>query len=292
MKQTLLLIIGIIISFSLDAQNSETYMTSKLVPGCPKEIETVQNHLNLSDMSYALLQTGIDTLQIMFGEFYGGKGYWISLLNNDEILTWSTVKLIFDKEAGIFSKSIDIEYDNSSKLISVEILHDSSSNEIQYLWLDDNIMSNTMKIKKIDKPIQEGIPFPLLKVKTLNGNSLNIHDLIGKYVVINWWATTCGPCLNEMPGLNSLVDKYKDNSDIVFIAIANDKKDVLDNFLKIKDFKYMQTIGDIEASKLFGVSYPKHVIVNTEGIVTFYGEGGSEDRSVEIDLVLNKLIDE
>lgn len=292
MKQIFIISIVLVISIRISAQ--EPISTSKLIPGCPKEIEFIQNQMNLSNMNYAKLSTGIDTLSVMFGEFTknGNKDYWISLFNKDKLLIWTIVKLLADNETGLYSNNLDIKFDNSSKKISVKIIHNVSNGEIQYSWLDDNEYNRTVIIKSIDMPLQKGKIFPELKVETLNGDSISIKDLIGKFVVINWWATGCGPCRVEIPGLNSLVDKYKNNSNIVFLAIAFDKKEILENFQKSKEFKYIQTLGDMETSKLFGTSYPKHVILDKEGMISFYCEGGSEDRHLNIEEELKKIIKE
>lgn len=294
MKQIFFILIGLLLTFSLNAQKTKTYLTSKLVSGCPKEIEFIQTQMHLSGINYAHLRTGIDSLKVMFGEFTqdNDKGYWISLFNNDKLLTCKLFQLKSDDGTSILSNPIDIKYDNSSKVISVKIQHNSTTGEIQYLWKSDNKMSETATVNDIDKPIQKGKLFPPLKLITLNGDSISIKDFIGKYIVINWWATGCGPCIAEIPGLNSLVDKYKNNSNVIFIAIAFDKKEALETFLKLKEFKYLQTRGDKETSKLFGESFPRHVIVNKEGQISFYCEGGSENRYVDIDEELKKIIKE
>ena len=53
-------------------------------------------------------------------------------------------------------------------------------------------------------------------------------------IVLNLWSTTCGPCIAEIPQLNNVAEKYKSDSDIVFIAVSYDKKDkeTIEDFLK------------------------------------------------------------
>ena len=84
--------------------------------------------------------------------------------------------------------------------------------------------------------------FPNLKLETLYGDTISIQDYKGKYLVINWWATSCINCWKEIPGLNKLVEKYKSNKDIVFLAIAFDKRDVLEHDLRKKEFNYLHAI--------------------------------------------------
>ncbi len=65
----------------------------------------------------------------------------------------------------------------------------------------------------------------------MNGAEYNLEDLRGKIVVINLWATYCPPCIEEMPKLNALVEKYQ-NKDVVFLAPTPDNKNLLEGFLQ------------------------------------------------------------
>jgi len=294
MKQTFLFFtLALLFTITLSAQKEPTTLTSKLVLGCPKEVEFIKNQINLSDISYSNLVTGIDSMDVMFGEFSqeGRKGYWITLFSKGNLMTFTMAQLQPTNESGYPSNTIDIKFDDSSKKISVQITHNTTTNEIHYLWVNNNQKSKKATIVEIEKPIQMGKKFPLINVKTLNGDSISISDFIGKYIVINWWATTCGPCRHEIPGLNSLVDKYQNNPDIVFLAIAFDKKSDLEYYLNLKEFKYIQTLGDKEISKLFGESFPKNLIVNPQGMITYYSEGGHENKYLDIDNELRKQMD-
>lgn len=291
MKKTFLFLTLILLfTISLNAQKAATPLTSKLVLGCPKEIEFIKNQLNLTDISYSNLETGIDAMAVMFGKFIqqGKKGYWITLFNKNELLTFTTSQLLSTDDSGFPSNTLDIKFDDSSKKISVQITHNTSTNSIYYLWLNNNQKSKIATIEKIEKPIQKDKMFPQIKVETLNGDSISISKFSGKYVVINWWATTCGPCRQEIPGLNTLVDKYKTNSNIVFLAIAFDKKSNIEYYLNLKEFKYIQTLGGKEVAELFGESFPKNIIVNPQGMITYYSEGGNENKYLDIDKELER----
>ena len=50
----------------------------------------------------------------------------------------------------------------------------------------------------------------------MSGGVLDVEDLKGKVVFINFWATWCPPCIAEMPSIQKLYDKYKDNPEIAF----------------------------------------------------------------------------
>ena len=63
---------------------------------------------------------------------------------------------------------------------------------------------------------------PYLRIKDRDGNQLELSALKGKVVFINFWATWCPPCLQEIPSIRRLQNKYKDNQDIVFLLIDID----------------------------------------------------------------------
>src|SRR5436853_6658072 len=74
-------------------------------------------------------------------------------------------------------------------------------------------MVDNFKKSLIGKPLAD------LSFVDLSGNKIQKKDLLGKVIVINFWFTSCQPCINEMPLLNNLVAAYKDTN-VVFIAPA------------------------------------------------------------------------
>jgi len=64
---------------------------------------------------------------------------------------------------------------------------------------------------------QPATPAPRLHVHTLDGQSWNLNDQRGQWVVVNFWATWCSPCLKEMPELSQL---HADNAAVEVIGLA------------------------------------------------------------------------
>ena len=131
---------------------------------------------------------------------------------------------------------------------------------------------------------------PGLTVETLNGEQVSLKSLRGKNVVVNWWATSCAPCIAEMPGLNKLVQQYESRSDIVFLAIAWNTKEELNRFFEERKFAYRQAIYNERASKIFGEAFPRNVIVDASGKVVYNKIGGGTDQSEEVEAAIQKHI--
>ncbi|SOD14269.1 Thiol-disulfide isomerase or thioredoxin [Pedobacter xixiisoli] len=139
----------------------------------------------------------------------------------------------------------------------------------------------TIKIKKeeraatLPKPrtsevFKDGEKFRFDKMKDLNGVKYDFKKDTGKVVVFNFWFINCPPCKKEIPELNELVAKYKENKDIVFIAIALDDAYALTSFLKSIPFNYgIIPDGRFYADKHGVKAYPTHVVVGKDGLVKF-----------------------
>ena len=71
----------------------------------------------------------------------------------------------------------------------------------------------------------------------LEGTTFTLDELKGKVVVINFWFVACKPCVEEIPELNELVEKYEEK-DVVFLSFALDNEKRLNSFLEKTPFKY------------------------------------------------------
>ncbi len=63
---------------------------------------------------------------------------------------------------------------------------------------------------------------PYLLLQSPDGKTLNIRDLKGKVVFINFWATWCPPCIAEMPSINALYKQFKNNPNVVIFPVDVD----------------------------------------------------------------------
>lgn len=292
MKKTLLSsLILLFISYSSFSQQQTDLVESRMDQGFPEEIGFIKDQINLIDVTQTELNTQIDSLNVKFGGFTQGtnEGYWIALLNKKDLLAFKTIHPSDSQMVGVYDTVI-VKYDNSSKMISVFIDYQKGSDKVLYSWLDGDEPSKMMVIETIEKPIEVGKTLPNFQITSLSGNSINTDDFRGKYLVINWWATSCGPCIGEMSGLNKLFEKYESDDRIKFLAIAWDSVDKVERLLTKKEFKYQQTLASSEVANILGESFPKHIIVDPNGIVSFYKEGGSLTVHEVLDEYLKKQL--
>lgn len=78
----------------------------------------------------------------------------------------------------------------------------------------------------------------------LKGQAQSLGQWRGKVLVVNYWATWCHPCREEMPGFSRLQDKYRDKG-VQFVGISIDTVDKIIEFQKTTPVSYPLLIGDI-----------------------------------------------
>lgn len=109
----------------------------------------------------------------------------------------------------------------------------------------------------------------------LNGNTNNTTNLKGKVVFINFWASWCPPCRAEMPSLNELYKKFKNDTSFVFLFInEDDDKAKAVSYIKNNHFSFpiFYTSGNVP-EEVFKGTLPTTIVINKEGKIVFQHEG-------------------
>ena len=111
--------------------------------------------------------------------------------------------------------------------------------------------------------------FPTLNVKDSTGSDVKINKYHKRFTLINFWATWCAPCVEELPSLDKLVIKFGENNiNIIAINVEKIKKEKAVNFLKNLKIKNFTTYFDdkFEVAKLLKLrGIPITIIINNEG---------------------------
>jgi thiol-disulfide isomerase/thioredoxin len=104
---------------------------------------------------------------------------------------------------------------------------------------------------KAKAPAEAGAAEVLLaaKIPDLKGQSQSLAQWQGKVLVVNFWATWCPPCREEIPQFIKVQDKYRDRG-LVFVGVALDKKDAVEAYAKEIGINYPVLLGDLDTIEL------------------------------------------
>ncbi len=171
---------------------------------------------------------------------------------------------------------------------------------VQVVSSDSNNPSNSISTSStagqvsstaVASPLAVGNAMPDFKLTDIYGKKWSSKELKSKIVVLNFWFVECPPCIAEMPSLNRLVEKYKNNGQVVFLAIANSGREKIKEFLTKREFNYVQIAREQSKSYLADweiQSYPQNMVVN-KGNIAFSFTGGTNSND---DFIFNLLSEE
>lgn len=204
----------------------------------------------------------------------------------------------FDESCGEFKTALQLEpkFSIVHYALGVSLAHlhqdDAARTEFSTFLASDTAAPNVHEraqryLDRID--LARARMAPPFSVTTLDGQHISLDSLAGKVVLIDFWATWCGPCREALPHVRDIAHRFQEQP-LVVISISLDKDEA-----KWKDFvaknqmtwlQYRNTAGDGDIAKIFGV----HLIPAT---FTIDADGVLEDQHVgdaNIEGKLKKLI--
>jgi thiol-disulfide isomerase/thioredoxin len=174
---------------------------------------------------------------------------------------------------------------------------------------DANLQRNllySLGRKKRQLAIQGEVAPEINVLEWIDQEPLKIADLRGRVVLLDFWATWCGPCIITFPHLKSWYEKYKDKGLVIVgvtryygVAAGRDVKppeelSFVQKFKKQYGLPYGVAIvdGEENMSKYGVTSIPTAVLIDRRGIVRFVDTGGDAGTAHDVAAMLEKLIQE
>ncbi|MCU0352853.1 MAG: redoxin domain-containing protein [Cytophagales bacterium] len=144
-------------------------------------------------------------------------------------------------------------------------------------------------------------PAPAFSLVNLEGKPVSLSDFRGKTVIVDFWATWCGPCVESFPAMQQAVNHFKNRSDVqfLFISTREDPKTQKQKVKKLMDkHKYTFTVlldSNNKVSEAYQVNaYPTQFVIDKNGVVRFKNEGAHTEAEPLIEelAALIELADE
>ena len=135
---------------------------------------------------------------------------------------------------------------------------------------------------------------PDFTLPSLDGPNLRLQEQRGQVVMINFWATWCGPCREEMPHLSRLYDKYRPSGFTVFAVNIDEEPQKAARLAKQLGMRFPVLLDtDKKVSRLYDLSaMPSTVLIDRDGRVRYLHRGYRSGYEVTYDQQIRELLRE
>jgi peroxiredoxin len=137
-------------------------------------------------------------------------------------------------------------------------------------------------------------PAPNFTLKSLSGKNIKLSELTGNVVLVNFWASWCAPCRQEMPLLNAIHNKYEPLGFTVLGVNVEEKVANARSFIDERPVDFPILLDSTnKVSKLFNViAMPTTVVIDRDGNMRFLHQGYQSGDEAEYHKMVKKLVRE
>ena len=139
---------------------------------------------------------------------------------------------------------------------------------------------------KVIRFVRDPDPAPDFKLQDLEGKPLTLADAHGKVVLLNFWATWCGPCRAEIPDLIELQDKYKGQLEVIGLTVDDHDPGVIKRMVAGTGINYPVAMAPAEVRMKYGgiPALPTSFLLDRQGRVVQKHEGLRDPRLYETEI--------
>lgn len=128
---------------------------------------------------------------------------------------------------------------------------------------------------------------------SLEEGKTNLNNYKGKVIFLNLWATWCPPCVGEMPEIQKMYNKFRDNEDIVFILLSNEEPEIINTFLKNKAYDLPAFIPLSRSPQILeSRSIPTSYLISKSGEIVVRERGAVHWSGQKMERIINDLLKE
>ncbi len=129
------------------------------------------------------------------------------------------------------------------------------------------------------------------QVQTLNGTTVKLSDYRGKPVLLNFWATWCGPCRFEVPFLDQINTSYSSKGLVMLPVDVGENSTAITNFMVSVNVTLPALMdSNASVSKIYGLTgIPTTLLIDKDGVIRFKQIGAFADKA-SIESALTKIM--
>ena len=207
-------------------------------------------------------------------------------------------KGVTEKERNEFAEKFGDKIGDREFIIKIDLLSEKEKAELQNKISEENKEIPKAKNRNNELKLNINDSATEFTVEMINGEKINLSDLKGKVVLLNYWATWCAPCLMEFAEFpEKILEPFKDeNFILIAVSIGENKEKVEKKMDKMKKYGVNFNVG-IDPQKEIWDKYatgaiPKSFLIDQNGIIKYISIGNSEGNvdklAKEIKILLAK----
>jgi thiol-disulfide isomerase/thioredoxin len=162
------------------------------------------------------------------------------------------------------------------------VFPDSLKNSIEGEFIESSLKSRNLKKRDLA---------PNFNLQDVRGKDIKLPNYKGKYILLTFWASWCGPCIKEIPTLLKIKEKYpSDKLEIISINLDDDSTSFSKAVQKYK-MEWVHIFGDKKLRDVYGVmGIPEVFLINKSGEI-IYKRGQEKDYDSKLPILNNLLVD-